>query len=68
MGLPTAQGRREEESKIQISKEDGGLGTTKKGSRDRDHRNAHDTQRARSIIICNYHGIGLGGSQISIED
>lgn len=33
----------------------------------RDHRNTPEAQRARSIIICKYQGLGLGGSQISIE-
>jgi hypothetical protein len=41
--------------------EDRGFGAMKKGC-----RNTPEAQRARSIIICKYHGMGLGGSQISI--
>lgn len=34
---------------------------------ERDHENTPEAQRARSIVKCKYHGMGLGGGQISIE-
>jgi len=34
---------------------------------ERNHENTCEAQRDRSIIIYKYHGMGLGGSQISIE-
>lgn len=34
---------------------------------ERDHGNIPEAQKATSVIICMYHGMGLGGSQISIK-
>ena len=40
----------------------------KKPTRERDHGNTHEVQRARSLMMCKYCGMGLGGSQISREN
>lgn len=37
------------------------------GERSWNHGNIAQVWRARSIIICKCHGMGLGGSQICIE-
>jgi hypothetical protein len=54
--LPT-RGRREGEKEIQIIEEDEGFRAMRKGSRERDHGNTPEAQRARSIIICKYQGM-----------
>jgi hypothetical protein len=63
--LPT-NGRREGGRDLQILREGGGIGTRRKGSRERNHGNTLEAQRARSMIVYKAHEIGQGGSQVRV--
>lgn len=58
---------RVEESQSQISEEDGVIGVIRKEFRETSWITP-EAQRSRSILICNYYGMDLGGSQLAHKD
>lgn len=65
--LPT-RGRREgrEGGRFKSVRKMEGLEPKARGP-ERDHGDTPEAQKARSIIICKYHGVGLRGTQVSIK-